>query len=212
MKTRLIHYSVGTLLCGLPAARAGSRAGGSGASAVTIPADTLDQGGAAASAGTGATAVRIQASVGGMIGTATAAAPAVNNRQGYIPQVLSSVVVSGYELWAAINIPAGQNAAFNGDANNDAILNGVAYVFGTTRLEMYSNKVIPAPPPIPPDVNVYLDRSPTLAAGDWTTVGSWVNWAAPVFANGVIFDAGDRIIFDTFAGPKAYYRYRAVKR
>ena len=119
-------------------------------------------------------------------------------------------IADPFATWAAANIPAGQDATFNGDGNRDGILNGVAYVFGTTRLNPTGKGKVLAPLTIPADVDVYLDRSPTLAAATWTPVASWVNAAAPVFASGVTLVSGE--IRDTIAVPKAFYRYRVVKR
>ena len=88
MNTRIILYAAGSLLLALSPAEAGSRSGGTGAGAVTIPADTLSSGGGTSTAGSGASATTITTSVGGVIGTVTAASPATTNQQGYIPQIL----------------------------------------------------------------------------------------------------------------------------
>lgn len=116
----------------------------------------------------------------------------------------------GYATWSAANIPAGQNAAFDADWNRDGILNGVAYVFGSTRFSPTGKGGVPAPPAIPADVNLFLERSTTLAAGSWTPVASWVNGAAPALASDVSIVSGE--VRDTFTGPRASYRYRVVLR
>ncbi len=119
--------------------------------------------------------------------------------------------LTSYVAWASFNIPAGQDATFDGDWNHDGILNGVEYVFGTTRFNPTGKAKVPAPPAIPADVDVFLDRSLNLTASPgWAPVASWVNSAAPVFASGVSLAGGE--VVDTFAGPIAYYRYRVVLR
>jgi hypothetical protein len=119
--------------------------------------------------------------------------------------------ITGYTLWAAANIPAGQDPTFNGDANGDGLPNGVVYVFGSTRLNATVRGRVPVPPSIPADVDVFLDRSLTLAAAPgWAAVAGWVNGADPVFASGVSIVGGE--VRDTVAGPSAFYRYRVVKR
>ena len=89
-------------------------------------------------------------------------------------------------------------------------MNGVDYVFGTTKITTTSQGRITVPPSIPSDVDVYLDRSTTLSTGGWTPVVSWVNGTAPTFASGLSLLVGE--VIDTFAGPKSFYRYRIVKR
>ena len=119
--------------------------------------------------------------------------------------------LTSYVAWASFNIPAGQDATFDGDWNHDGILNGVEYVFGTTRLSPTGKAKVPAPPSLPADVDVFLDRSLNLTVSPgWAPVASWVNSSAPVFASGVSL-VGSEVV-DTFAGPKAYYRYRVVLR
>ena len=88
MNTRLLLSTAAGAILWLPTAQAGSRNGGSGSAAVVIPADTLSTGGGASTGGSGANAVTVTASMGGIIGTVTAASPAVTNQQGYIPQTL----------------------------------------------------------------------------------------------------------------------------
>ncbi len=209
MNTRIIIYAAGSLLLALRPAQAGSRSGGT----ITIPADTLSSGGGTSTAGSGAGAITVTASMGGVIGTVTAASPATSNKQGFIPQILPAPVppLTGYDLWASTNIPAGRDATFTGDWNGDGIMNGVAYVFGNTGITPTGRGRIAAPPSIPADVNVYLDRNTALsAAPGWAAITSWVNGAAPVFVSGVTLAGGE--VYDTFTGPRAYYRYRVTRR
>ena len=117
---------------------------------------------------------------------------------------------ANYAAWAAANIPSGQNAAFNADWNRDGTPNGVQYVLGSTPFGITGRGKVPAPTTIPTDVNVFLDRSLTLAATSWSPAVSWVNGAAPAFASGVSIVGAE--IRDTIAGPRAYYRYRVVQR
>ena len=70
--------------------------------------------------------------------------------------------------------------------------------------------VFPAPPAIPADVDLYLERSTTLAAAGWTPIVSWVNAAAPTFASDVSLISGE--VRDTTTAPRALYRYRVVLR
>ena len=135
----------------------------------------------------------------------------LNGSSGLIEQVSAFPLLTGYATWAATNIPGGQDATFPGDWNKDGIPNGVQYVFGTTRLNPTGRGSVFAPPAIPADVDVYLDRSTNLTASPgWAPVASWVNAAAPVFASGVTLVTGE--IRDTIAAPRAFYRYRVVKR
>lgn len=208
MNTRLILTTVAGALLWLPAAQAGSRSGGTGATAVTIPADTISTGGGQSSAGTGSSAVTVTASMGGIIGTVTAATPAVTNKQGYIPQILPA----GFDLWASQNIPSGRDRSFNGDWNGDGIRNGIAYVFGNTPVSPTGKGKIPVPPSIPADVNVYLDRSLTLDSWTLDRV-RWVNGAAPTFANANwTIAAGEVVDSSNPSGGKSFYRYRVVRR
>ena len=208
MNTRLIlTTAAGALLC-QPAAEAGSRSGGSGSAAAVIPADTLSSGGGASSGGSGVTAVTVTASMGGVIGTITATSPAITNKQGYIPQITALT----FDLWAAANIPAGRDASFSGDWNGDGIINGISYVFGNTFVSPTGKGKIPVPPFIPADVDIFLDKSPDLAAWNLARV-SWVNGAAPAFVNGNFSIVAGEVV-DTFfsSSGKSFYRYRVVKR
>ena len=118
--------------------------------------------------------------------------------------------VNGYAQFANSSVTPGLNTAFSSVANPSRLPNGVVYALGTTPMNPTGKGKFLAPPTIPADVDVYLDRSPTLAAATWTPIASWVNGAAPVFASGVTLVSGE--IRDTFAGPKAFYRYRVVQR
>ena len=206
MNTRLILTSAAGAILWLPAAQAGERnGGGPGATAVKIPADTLSSGGGISSVGSGASAIRITASIGGVIGTVTKVSPAVTNMQGYIPQILT-----GFSMWASQNIPAGRDATFAGDWNGDGIPNGIAYVFGNTPVSPTGRGKIPVPPSIPADVDVYLDRSLDLVG--WLTGRvSWVNGGAPTFASIYFSIVGGEVV-DTNTSYKAFYRYRVVQR
>ena len=212
MKTISISISILTTAAGaflwLPSAHAGSRSGGTGATAVSIPADTISSGGGRSIAGSGASAVTVTASMGGVIGTVTAA-PATTVQQGYIPQILPPRL---YEIWAAANIPAGRDATFTGDWNGDGISNGIAYVFGNTPVSPTGKGKLPAPPAIPADVNVFLDRTADLNTWALNRV-RWENGAAAAFINGNwTIDAGEVIDASNVAGGKAFYRYRVVRR
>ena len=210
MNTRFIICATGGLLLPLFQAHAGSRSGGT----VTIPADTISSGGGSASGGAGANAVTITSSMGGIIGTVAAASPAVTNQQGYIPQILPAATppLTGFDLWASTNIPAGRDRTFTGDWNGDGILNGVAYVFGNTPVSPTGKGKLPAPPAIPADVNVFLDRTADLNTWALNRV-RWENGAAPAFINdNWTIVAGEVIDASTIAGGKAFYRYRVVKR
>ena len=209
MNTRLLLSTAAGAILWLPAAQARSRNGGTGPAAVTIPADTLSTGGGASTGGSGANAVTVTASMGGIIGTVTAASPAITNQQGYIPQITG---LTGFDLWASLNIPAGRDAAFDGDWNGDGIINGIAYVFGNTPVSPTGKGKIPVPPSIPADVDVYLDRTIDLETWALDRV-RWVNGAAPTFA-GANFSivAGEVVDTQNPAGGKAFYRYRVVRR
>lgn len=209
MNTRIILTTAAGAMLWHPVAHAGSRGGGSGAAAVNIPADTISSGGGQSAGGSGANAVTVTASMGGIIGTVTAASPATTNKQGFIPQITGP---TGFALWASLNIPAGRDATFDGDWNGDGIPNGVAYVFGNIPVSMTGRGRIPVPPSIPADVDVYLDR--TIDLGTWALARvSWVNGAPPVFAGGNISIVGSEVV-DALNPPggKAFYRYRVVKR
>ena len=200
-------------LCLVSSARAGSRSAGTGAGAITIPADALNAGGGNSGGGTGGSAVTLYASVGGIAGTVSVAAPATSVMQGYIPQILPPPL-KGYELWASQNIAPGQASDFGGDADRDGIPNGVAYALGGAGIAFDNTALrfrITYPASIPPDVNLYLERSLTLAPGSWSTIVSWVDGAAPVAGSGVeiLTRIRDTILS---SAPKAYYRYRAVRR
>jgi hypothetical protein len=129
---------------------------------------------------------------------------------GLIEQQQPYNFLTGFALWAHNNIPAGQDASFAGDWNSDGITNGVDYVFGNARISLTGLGKILAPPGIPSDMDVHLERNPTLALADWTPVASWVNGAAPTFAPGVSLVSGE--VRDSFIGPRAFYRYRIVLR
>ena len=209
MNTRLILYTAAGAMLWHPAVQAGNRSGDGGTASVTIPADTLSSGGGASSGGSGTTAVTITASMGGVIGTVTATTPATNNWQGYIPQITG---LRGFDLWAAINIPAGRDATFTGDGNGDGIINGVAYVFGNTPVSPTGKGKIAVPPSIPTDVDVYLDRTIDLDTWALDRV-RWVNGAAPTFAGGNFsIVAGEVVDAQNPPGGKAFYRYRIVRR
>ena len=216
MNTRLILYAAGSLLLAHFPAQAGSRSGGSGATAVTIPADTLSSGGGISTAGSGAGAITVTASMGGVIGTVTAATPVISNKQGYIPQILPAPGPSGYDLWASQNIPAGKDASFTGDWNGDGISNAVAYVFGNTRIEPVGGQAsgtgrIPAPPAIPTDVNVFLELSaPSLSA--WEQIVRWENGNAPVFKYPQYTSITGGFVVDTENSRPFFYRYRITRR
>ena len=212
MNTRLILTTAAGALLWLPAAQAGSRSVGTGtAAAVSIPADTISSGGGQSSAGSGASAVTVTASMGGVIGTVTAASPAVTNKQGYIPQIQT-----GYDVWASQNIPAGRDATFDGDWNGDGIPNGIAYVFGNTRIEPVGGQApgtgkIPAPPAIPADVNIYLEWSEQSLSA-WVQIVSWVGGNAPVFAYPDLTSIAGGYVVDVVNNRSFFYRYRVVRR
>ncbi len=213
MNTRLILITTAGAFLWLPAAQAGNRDGpGTGTAAITIPADTISSGGGRSSAGTGtANAIVINASIGGVIGTVTAATPAVSSKQGFIPQILPS-----FDHWAAANIPAGRDRTFTGDWNGDGILNGVAYVFGNTRIEPVGGQPagagkIPAPPAIPADVNVYLEWS-ERSLSDWVQIVRWENGNAPVFRFPAATSITGGYVIDTSNAVPFFYRYRVVRR
>lgn len=119
-----------------------------------------------------------------------------------------------YFHWASTNIPAGADPSFDGDWDHDGILNGIAYVFGGTRIHARGGAAgvgrIAAPLSIPADVDLYLERSSDLDS--WQDIVSWVNLAAPAFTdpgstsivNGEVIDHGN-------VG-KFFYRYRVVRR
>ena len=198
-----------------PILHAGSSSGGTGAGAVVIPADTLSSGGGISSAGSGASTIVVTASMGGVIGASTAASPVFTNRQGYIPQILP-VSLSGYDLWAAQNIPAGRDASFTGDWNRDGVSNAVDYVFGTTRIQPVGGQVqgtarIPAPPSIPADVNVFLESS-ELTLGNWQAIVSWVGGAPPVYAFPAFTSLTGGQIVDSGNNSPFFYRYRITRR
>jgi|GEM_PF-1608321 len=132
----------------------------------------------------------------------------LNGSSGLIEQQQSYSFPTGYAYWASINIPSGQDATFTGDWNGDGFSNGLTYIFGTAITSFTSPGGITAPPSTPADVDLYLERSTTLAAGRWTPIASWVKGDAPTFASGVTLLSGT--VRDTFSGPRAYYRYRAA--
>ena len=132
----------------------------------------------------------------------------LNGSSTLIEQQQSYSFPTGYAYWASINIPSGQNATFTGDWNGDGISNGISYIFGTAITSFSSPGGITAPPSTPGDVDLYLERSTTLASGSWTPIASWVKGDAPIFASGVTLLSGT--VRDTFSGPRAYYRYRAA--
>lgn len=213
MKTRLILITTAGACLWLPAARAGERSGGgTGATAVKIPADTISGGGGRSTAGSGASAVTITASMGGIIGNITAA-PATTVQQGYIPQILPPRL---YEIWVAANIPAGRDAAFTGDWNGDGVPNAIAYVFGNTRIEPVGGQApgqskIPAPPAIPADVDVFLEWS-QQSLSDWVPTVSWVGGNAPVFEYPGFTSIAGGYVLETGSSGSFFYRYRVVRR
>ena len=214
MRPRFHSRTILLILITAPPLHAGSSSGGSGAATVLIPADTISSGGGTASGGTGANAIVVTSSMGGVVGTVTAASPVVTNRQGFIPQIqtgATSPPPTGYALWASLNIPAGRDASFNGDGNGDGIPNGIAYIFGNTPVSPAGRGRIPAPPTIPADVDVFLDHSTNLNA--WT-LGSvrWENGAAPVFGSGFSIASGIVVDAANPAGGSRFYRYRATRR
>ena len=209
MKISVILLS---LAASLPAL-AGTRGGGSGAGAVLIPADSIHSGGGTGTGGSGSAAVVNLSSFGGIAGTVTAVTPATANRQGWIPQILPPPL-TGYDLWASQNIPAGRPAGFDADADGDGMSNGLEYAFGSTVLDFDSTLQrfrIEYPATVPSDVDLYLERSLTLAPGSWLVIVSWLNGAAPVAAAGIELQARVRDPI-RITEPRAYYRYRAVKR
>ncbi len=196
-----------------PILHAGSSSGGTGAGAVVIPADTLSSGGGISSAGSGASTIVVTASMGGVIGTSTAASPTITNHQGYIPQILPPQL---YELWAAQNIPAGRDASFTGDWNRDGVTNAIDYVFGTTRIQPVGGQVqgtgrIPAPPSIPADVNVFLDSS-ELSLANWQTIVSWVGGAPALYAFPAFTSVTGGHVVDSGNNSPYFYRYRITRR
>ncbi len=213
MNTRLILITTAGACLWLPAAQAGERSGGApGPTAVKIPADTLSSGGGTSRFGSGANAVTVTASLGGVIGTVTAA-PATTVQQGYIPQILPPRL---YEIWAAANIPAGRDRTFTGDWNGDGIINGIAYVFGNTRIEPVGGQApgtgkIPAPPSIPADMNVYLEWSEQSLSA-WEQTVSWVGGNDPVFAYPGYTSIAGGYVVDTGSNGSFFYRYRVVRR
>lgn len=209
MNTRLILITTAGACLWLPDAHAGERNGGDpGATAVKIPADTLSSGGGTSRAGSGANAITVTASMGGIIAT-VAAAPATSVQQGYIPQILPPRL---YDIWASQNIPPGQDATFTGDWNGDGIINGVAYLFGNTPVSTSGKGRITAPSLIPPDVDIYLDRSSNLETWALARV-RWVNGAPPTFVSpNFTIVAGEVVDTSTIVGGKAFYRYRVVQR
>lgn len=207
MNARILLFA----LCFAPQAFAGNRSGGSGAAAVTIPADIVSSGGGASVAGAGASAVNVMASLGGIGGTVVVAG--TSNQQGYIPQIVPASI-TGFALWASQNIPSGQDATFNGDANRDGISNGVAYALGSTVLDFDATGQrfrIEYPQSVPADVDLFLERSLNLTNANWVTIVSWVSGAAPAPAAGIELQGRVRDPI-RITEPRAYYRYRAVKR
>ena len=216
VNTHIVLYAAGSLLLALTTAQAGSRSGGSGATAVTIPADTISSGGGLSAAGSGAGAVTVTASMGGVIGTVTAASPSATNQQGYIPQILPAPGPSGYDLWALQNIAAGKDATFTGDWNGDGVSNAIAYVFGNTRIQPVGGQPsgtgkVPVPPSVPADVNVYLELSaPSLSA--WEQIVRWENGNAPVFQYPGLTSITGGYVVDTDNSRPFFYRYRITRR
>jgi hypothetical protein len=120
----------------------------------------------------------------------------------------------GYALWAGANIPAGADTSFEGDWDRDGIPNGIAYVFGGTRITALSAASgvgrIAAPPSIPADVDLYLERSSDLDS--WQDIVSWVNLAAPAFADPGSTSIVNAEVIDQGNVGRFFYRYRVVRR
>ena len=119
-----------------------------------------------------------------------------------------------YSLWASTNIPAGADTSFEGDYDGDGIPNGIAYVFGGTRIHAKSGAAgvgrIAAPLSIPADVDIHLERSSDL--NSWQNIVSWVYMAAPAFTYpGSTSIINDEVIDHGNVG-RFFYRYRVVRR
>jgi len=129
---------------------------------------------------------------------------------GEISSIESVEPTSGYDSWADANIPSGKDASFNGDWNEDGTPNGVEYVFGNVGITPNGRGSVPAPPSIPADVDVYLERSSTLTASSWNPVASWIGGASVVLAEGLTIE-GDEVR-DESPAERLFYRYRVVLR
>ena len=141
---------------------------------------------------------------------------------GWVDQV-TVTPLTGFGLWAALNIPFGQDASFDGISPTTGVPNGVAYVFGPTPPAPIGGNPggtgkIAAPPSIPADVNVYLELSAAgvggvvMALEGWVPIVSWVNGQPPVFAYPSFTSIVGGFVIDNANPSPFFYRYRVVQR
>ena len=129
--------------------------------------------------------------------------------------------LSGFTLWAENNLPPGSDMSFDGDGNGDGIPNGVAYVFGNTPISPVGGQSsgtgrIPAPPSIPPDVDVYLEASAAALGGSplqvWGVFISWEDGNPPSIVSPDFDSIVGNEVVSTGLGATYFFRYRVVQR
>ena len=123
---------------------------------------------------------------------------------------------STYATWAAANIPAGQDATFEGDANADGFANGLTYVFGNERprhLQTPSTPQSPAialPVYVPGDVQLVLNRSTDIRdPNSWTPILQYVGNTLDFQHSDLNLNQGSGSLVDGTQEPVAYYHYTA---
>lgn len=166
---------------------------------------TLDSGGGTSTGGA--------YSLSGTMGQSDASAPSqagtVSLGGGFWKQFQASLL-EGYAAWAAMNVGAGMDASFNGDADGDGLPNGLHYIFGGDGIRMEGAKAITAPPlPVPSDVRLLLRRSTNLMT--WDDILEYEN-GVQVFRWTDLQPTADGKSFTDLSGiHKAFYRYEATQ-
>jgi hypothetical protein len=110
-----------------------------------------------------------------------------------------------FAIWAAENIPAGEDTSFNGTIENGLIPNGIRYAFDNAAIEHPAPGVIKAPSDVPADVVVVLEYTEDLKP--WTPAVTWTN-GIPVIANPANVSIENGFVTQTMTSPKGFWRYR----
>ena len=106
---------------------------------------------------------------------------------GWVDRVLVSP--PGFATWVAENVPEGQDASFDGDANRNGIPNGLEYAYDGMTIEYPEPGVVTAPPePSKPDILLRWQSSADLL--EWETEVRWNRGNPPSISGPVVIEDG----------------------
>jgi len=161
----------------------------------SISSFTIDGGGGKSSGGT--------FSLTGTVGQAEASAPSTGSSFS-LAGGFWGLEIGGFAAWADMNIPAGQDRSFTGDADGDGISNGLQYAFGNVKGEILRPGVLEAPTePVPGDVRLILQGSFQLAS--WESLLRWEYGTRLILTPELSIVDGE--VRDSLVADKYFYRW-----